>query len=86
MNGEDYSPFLLEHFLMEIPDVGMWYYFKLNNEVLKIEAEPFRTKLSDEQLAEKIRKHMADRIGIDCQVEIRHDIPRTFGKVTRVFN
>ncbi|TVX97926.1 phenylacetate--CoA ligase family protein [Cohnella terricola] len=86
LNGEDYSPFLLEHFLMEIPDVGMWYYFKLNNGELKIEAEPFRTKLNDEQLAEKIRKHMSDRIGINCQVEIRHDIPRTFGKATRVIN
>jgi phenylacetate-CoA ligase len=85
LNGEDYSPFLLEHFLMEIPEVGMWYHLRLNQGVLKIEAEPFRTTLSDEQLAEKIRKHMADRIGIDCQVEIRQDIPRTFGKATRVF-
>jgi phenylacetate-CoA ligase len=86
VNGEDYSPFLLEHFLMEIPEVGMWYHFRLNQGVLTIEAEPFQTNLSDEQLAEKIRKHMADRIGIECQVEIRHDIPRTFGKATRVFN
>jgi phenylacetate-CoA ligase len=85
VNGEDYSPFVLEHFLMEIPEVGMWYHFRLNQGVLTIEAEPFQTKLSDEQLAEKIQKHMADRIGIECQVEIRHDIPRTFGKATRVF-
>ncbi|QGQ98761.1 phenylacetate--CoA ligase family protein [Paenibacillus psychroresistens] len=85
LGGEDYSPFMIEHFLMEIPDVGMWYHFKLNQGVFKIEAEPFRTELSDEQLAAKIRKHMSDRIGIDCEVEIRHDIPRTFGKATRVF-
>jgi phenylacetate-CoA ligase len=86
LDGEDYSPFMIEHFLMEIPDVGMWYHFKLSQGVFKIEAEPFQTKLSDEQLAVKIRKHMADRIGIDCEVEIRHDIPRTFGKATRIIN
>ncbi|SDF49454.1 phenylacetate-CoA ligase [Paenibacillus sp. cl6col] len=85
LGDEDYSPFLLEQFLMEIPDVGMWYHFKLNQGSFKIEAEPFRTELTDEQLATKIRKHMTDRIGIDCEVEIRHDIPRTFGKATRIF-
>lgn len=85
LGGDDYSPFMIEHFLMEIPDVGMWYHFKLNEGRFKIEAEPFRTKLSDEQLAAKIKKHMFDRIGVDCEVEIRHDIPRTFGKATRVF-
>jgi phenylacetate-CoA ligase len=83
---EDYSPFLIEHFLMEIPEVGLWYHLKLDQGVLTIEAEKFRTKLSDEQLAAKIQKHMADRIGIHCEVVIRHDIPRTFGKATRVFN
>jgi len=85
LGDEDYSPFLLEQFLMEVPDVGMWYHFKLNQGSFKIEAEPFRTELTDEQLATKIRKHMTDRIGIDCEVVIRHDIPRTFGKATRIF-
>ncbi|CAG7650252.1 Phenylacetate-coenzyme A ligase [Paenibacillus solanacearum] len=85
LGGEDYSPFLIEHFLMEIPDVGMWYHFKLNKGKFKIEAEPFRTKLSDKQLASKIKKHMFERIGVECEVEIRHDIPRTFGKATRIF-
>ncbi len=83
---EDYSPFMIEHFLMEIPDVGLWYHLKLNQEVLTIEAEKFRTNLSDEQLVEKIQNHMKNRIGIDCKVVIRDDIPRTFGKATRVFN
>lgn len=86
LDGDDYSPFMLEHFLMEIPDVGMWYHFKLDQGVLKIEAEPYKTTLSDIELAAKIRKHMTERLGIDCLVEIRHDIPRTFGKAIRVFN
>lgn len=86
LGTEDYSPFLIEHFLMEIPEVGLWYHLKLDQGVLTIEAEKFRTKLSDEELVTKIQKHMADRIGIHCEVVIRHDIPRTFGKATRVFN
>jgi phenylacetate-CoA ligase len=86
LGTEDYSPFLIEHFLMEIPEVGLWYHLKLDQGVLTIEAEKFRTKLSDEQLAAKIQKHMADRIWLHCEVVIRHDIPRTFGKATRVFN
>ncbi|MDQ6421682.1 AMP-binding protein [Paenibacillus sp. LHD-117] len=86
LGGEEYSPFLLEQFLMEVPDVGMWYHLKLNEGKLMIEAEPFRTTLSDEQLAEKVRQHMADRIGIECEVDIRRDIPRTFGKATRILS
>jgi len=85
LGGIDYSPFLIEHFLMEIPEVGMWYHLKMRDGTLTIEAEPFRTTVSDEALADKIRKHMADRIGVDCKVVIRRDIPRTFGKATRVF-
>ena len=86
LGTEDYSPFLIEHFLMEIPEVGLWYHLKLDQGVLTIEAEKYRTELSDEQLVAKIQKHMADRIGIHCEVVIRHDIPRTFGKANRVFN
>lgn len=84
LDGEDFSPFLLEHFLMEIPDVGMWYRFVVKDGKLTIEAEPFRTKLDDAKLAKKIRSHMRDRLGVDVSVVIRRDIPRTFGKATRV--
>lgn len=84
LDGEDYSPFLIEHFLMEIPDVGLWYRLIPNDGKLTIEAEPYRTTLSDDKLAHKIRSHMTERLGVDCSVNIRHDIPRTFGKATRV--
>ncbi|MFB5763272.1 phenylacetate--CoA ligase family protein [Paenibacillus medicaginis] len=85
LNGNDYSPFLLEHFLMEIPDISLWYHFIVDQGNLIIEAEPYRTSLSNEQLAAKIRKHMLDRLGIACNVEIKHALPRTFGKATRIF-
>ncbi len=85
LGNHDYSPFLIEHFLMEIPEVGLWYHLKLNQGVLTIEAEKFRTTLSDEQLSTKIKQHMLERIGVECNVVIRDDIPRTFGKAQRVF-
>ncbi|UOQ83661.1 phenylacetate--CoA ligase family protein [Gracilibacillus salinarum] len=85
IDGEAYSPFMIEHFLMELPEVGLWYHFLLDQGSLTIEAEKFRTDLSDDELAAKIKKHMADRIGITCDVVIRDDIPRTFGKAQRVF-
>ncbi|MFM9281223.1 phenylacetate--CoA ligase family protein [Paenibacillus jiagnxiensis] len=85
LNGNDYSPFLLEHFLMEIPDISLWYHFIVDKGNLTIEVEPYRTTLSDEQLAEKVQKHMLDNLGIPCNVEIKRSLPRTFGKATRIF-
>lgn len=85
LDGVDYPPFLLENFLLEIPDVSLWYQFILENGRLTVVVEPFRTELSDEQLAVKVRDHMLGRVGIDCKVEISHGVPRTFGKAVRVF-
>lgn len=85
LNGNDFPPFLLENFLLEIPDVSLWYHFILKQGCLTIEIEPFRTELSDEQLAAKVRSHMLDRVGVECNVEIKRGLPRTFGKAVRVF-
>ena len=84
LDGNDYSPFLLEQFLLDVPDVGMWYRFVVEQGKLTIEAEPYRTALSDEKVAAKVRRKMKDALGIDAEVVIRRDIPRTFGKATRV--
>ncbi|MFC5530405.1 phenylacetate--CoA ligase family protein [Cohnella yongneupensis] len=84
LEGDDYSPFMLEQFLLEVPDVSFWYHFIVEQGKLTIEVEPFRTALTDEKLAKKVRRKMADAIGIDCKVVVRRDIPRTFGKATRV--
>jgi phenylacetate-CoA ligase len=85
LNDSDYPPFLLENFLLEIPDVSLWYHFILEQGRLTIEAEPFRTELDDEQLAAKVRAHMQERVGVECDVKIKHGLPRTFGKAVRVF-
>lgn len=84
LEGNDYSPFLLEQFLLDVPDVGMWYHFIVEQGKLTIEVEPYRTALSDEKLAAKVRRKMKEAIGIDVGVVVRRDIPRTFGKATRV--
>lgn len=85
LNGSDFPPFLLENFLLEIPDVSLWYHFILEQGRLTIEAEPFRTELDDDRLAAKVRAHMLERVGIECDVRIKHGLPRTFGKAVRVF-
>jgi phenylacetate-CoA ligase len=85
LDGNEYSPFLLEHFLLEVPDVSLWYHLILANGSLTIEVEPFRTELSDEQLAVKVRQHMLDNIGVECKIEIKRSLPRPFNKVTRIF-
>ncbi|TNJ66558.1 phenylacetate--CoA ligase family protein [Paenibacillus hemerocallicola] len=85
LNGVDYPPFLLENFLLEIPEVSMWYHFILEKGRLTIEVEPFRTALADEQLAKKVRAYMQERVGIECDVIIKSRLPRTFGKAVRVF-
>ncbi|WP_235182783.1 hypothetical protein [Gracilibacillus boraciitolerans] len=66
--------------------MGLWYHLILDQGVLTVEAEKFKTTLSDQQLKAKIQQHMRDRLGIDCEVVIRDDIPRTFGKAIRIFN
>ncbi|MFD0672353.1 phenylacetate--CoA ligase family protein [Cohnella sp. GCM10027633] len=84
LGGNDYSPFLLEQFLLEVREIGLWYRFIVEQGKLTIEVEPHRTTLGDDKLARKVQRHMEDAIGETCEVVVRHDIPRTFGKATRV--
>jgi phenylacetate-CoA ligase len=84
LNGSDYPPFLLENFLLEVPEVGMWYHFIYEQGRLTIEVEPNGIGLSDELLAGKVRAHMRDRIGVDCTVLVKRGLPRTFGKAVRI--
>jgi phenylacetate-CoA ligase len=83
--GEDYSPFLLENILLEIPEVGMWFKFIVSNEELTVEVEPFQSDLTDEQLIDKVTSHLYNTLEFNCKVIINHHIERTFEKVKRVF-
>ncbi|MUT64887.1 AMP-binding protein [Paenibacillus sp. NEAU-GSW1] len=85
LQGEECSPFFLETFLLEIEDISLWYHFKVtSDEQLIIEVERVNENISDAELIKKIEDHMNERVGIDCSVEVVRDIPRTYGKASRV--
>lgn len=84
IDGTPISPFLLEHFLMEVPDISMWYHFVLDAEGITIEVEPFKTELTEKEIIHKVQSHMKQKIGIDFRVEINTQLPRTYGKVNRI--
>ncbi|MDF2855429.1 MAG: coenzyme synthetase [Neobacillus sp.] len=83
INGELYSPFLLENFLMKIDGVGLWYHFIIEgNQTITIELEsnPF---IKDEVLKGRVESEMKDLFSIDFNVEFK-EIPKTYGKANRV--
>jgi phenylacetate-CoA ligase len=83
INGELYSPFLLENFLMKIDGVGLWYHFIIEgNQTITIELEsnPF---IKDEVLKGRVESEMKDLFSIAFNVEFK-EIPKTYGKANRV--
>jgi phenylacetate-CoA ligase len=87
IRGIDFSPFYLEQFLMQLPEVGNWYQFVVqpgNNEQLKIRAElALGVELTDE-IADKLASKMEFAIGIPCEFEIVPKLPRPGVKTVRV--
>jgi len=84
INGELYSPFILENFLLKIEGVGLWYHFIVEDDqtiTIEIESNPF---IPDESLKEKIESEMNALFSISFNVEFKQ-IPRTFGKANRMF-
>ena len=84
IDGKPVSPMMLEHFLMEVPDISMWYHFILDEEGFTIEVEPFKTDLTEEEIAEKVQRHMKQKIGLDFRVKVTSQLPRTYSKVNRI--
>lgn len=84
VDGISYSPFMLEHLLMLLPEVGLWYHFVLEDDELTIEIEKRQSDLSDEELAEKVRSHMYRTAGISCTVAVKESLPRQYGKAIRI--
>ena len=83
INGDLYSPFLLENYLMKIEGVGLWYHFIVEDDqtiTIEIESNPF---IRDEDLKEKVEHEMNSLFSIPFNVEFK-PIPRTFGKVNRM--
>ncbi|MGG3280502.1 phenylacetate--CoA ligase family protein [Paenibacillus solani] len=84
IDGKPVSPMMLEHFLMEVADISMWYHFILDEEGFTIEVEPFKTDLSEEEIAEKVQRHMRQKVGLDFRVKVTSQLPRTYSKVNRI--
>jgi phenylacetate-CoA ligase len=87
LKGKSYSPFYLEEFLMQIPQVGNWYQFIVqpgNNEELKIRTEPAAGLEPTPELARKLAAQMEAATGIPCQVELVSKLPRPTKKAVRV--
>ncbi|WP_332693648.1 phenylacetate--CoA ligase family protein [Halalkalibacter lacteus] len=84
IEGVDYSPILLEHFLLMIPEVGLWFTFVIEEEELTIEIEN-PIGVDEEELIENVKRHMYSSAGVVCEVRISNNIERQYSKVNRVF-
>lgn len=84
IEGIDYSPILLEHFLLMNPDVGLWFRFVVEDEELTIQIEN-PNGVDAEELSGQVKRHMYTAGGIVCEVEIVDRIERDYSKVNRVY-
>ncbi|MUT64892.1 phenylacetate--CoA ligase family protein [Paenibacillus sp. NEAU-GSW1] len=85
VEGVSYSPLMLEHCLLMIPEVGLWYRFILSDEELTIEIEADIAADDEEQFLDQVRSHMYNMAGAVCKVVLNLQIPRQFSKAQRVF-
>jgi phenylacetate-CoA ligase len=83
IEGIEYSPILLEHFLLMNPDVGLWFRFVIQEEELTIEIEN-PNGVDEEELIEQVKRHMYAAGGVVCNVSIVEKIKREYSKVNRV--
>lgn len=80
-----FSPFMLEHYLLQVPEVGFWYHFKITaTQKLIIEIEPYQTNMGDRELSDKVSEHMKEKLHIDCDIRVLPRLPRAYGKATRI--
>lgn len=87
IQGAAFSPFYLEEFLMQNPEVGNWYQFLLshnNPEHLKVMAEVAKGVEPTPDLADKIASKLEFAVGVPCNVELMEKMPRTSQKAKRV--
>lgn len=84
IEGIEYSPILLEHFLLMNPNVGLWFRFIVEDEELTIEIEN-PNGIDEEELVEQVKRQMYAAGGVVCEVSIVERIDREYSKVNRVF-
>jgi phenylacetate-CoA ligase len=87
LKGKGYSPYYLENFLMQLPEVGNWYQFVVkpgNNEKLKIRCEVAAGVGPSSELAAKLAAGMETSAGVPCEFELVEKLQRTNQKAVRV--
>ena len=87
LKGKRFSPFYLENFLMQLPEVGNWYQFVVkpgDNEQLKIRTEVAAGVEPSPELAAKLAVKLEAAIGIPCKFELVNKLERTMKKAIRV--
>ncbi|KQU63865.1 CoF synthetase [Bacillus sp. Leaf406] len=83
IEGEQYSPFVLENVLLKIEDVGMWYEIIVENEQsITIEVESSNS-VEEADLIYRIESHMNAHFPIDIKARVTN-VPRTYGKANRL--
>jgi phenylacetate-CoA ligase len=83
IEGIEYSPILLEHFLLMNPDVGLWFRFVIEDEELTIEIEN-PNGIEEDELVDQVKRHMYSVGGVVCEVSVVEGIERHYSKVNRV--
>lgn len=86
ISGKSFSPYYLEQFLMQIPEVGNWYQFFPKAERLIIKVEVANGYQPTEANANMISSRMEYAIGSPVEVYFIEKIPRTGGKTIRVIH
>ncbi|MEC3885153.1 AMP-binding protein [Halobacillus sp. HZG1] len=83
--NEEFSPYLLENFLLQVKDIGLWFEFIISDKELTINVERYQTSLSNEQIIDKVEGHISSTLGFNCKVVVKEKIDRTYEKVKRVY-
>jgi Coenzyme F390 synthetase len=87
IKGKSYSPYLLEEFLMQQPEVGNWYQFIVNqgdNERLTIHVEPAAGVEATPELAQKVADQVRAKSGVPCDLQFVGKMLRPGTKALRV--
>lgn len=84
VGDQSFGPYYLEHFLMQIPEVGNWYQFLPKQDRLQIKVEPAEGVSPSPNLNKAVESQFEYATGLKAEVQFVDRIPRSGGKTLRV--
>lgn len=84
IEGVEFAPLAIEHILMMVSEVSLWYELIIDGESLTINVENISDS-SDEQVADNVKSLMFTYLGLPCNVCVSEKIERQYSKAQRVF-